>query len=77
MVTFSTCGSSGLACTCAMKSLKATGRGFVAIGLKELPDRQEHQDQQDPEQQRLVRLLHENLIVRERLRVSTEESMPP
>ncbi len=31
-------------------------------GLKHLPNREEHHDQQDPEQQRLVRLLHVDLI---------------
>jgi hypothetical protein len=33
-------------------------RAGLRGGLQEGPDRQEHQDQQDPEQERLVRLLH-------------------
>ncbi len=31
--------------------------------LQDLPDREEHHDEQDPEQQRLVRLLHVDLVL--------------
>ena len=72
MVTCSTCGSSGLRVDLRHEVAEGDRARLGAVGLKELPDRQEHQDQQDPEQQSLVRLLHENLIVRERLRVSSD-----
>jgi hypothetical protein len=59
METDSTWGSFSLSAWRAMNSLNATWRSSATgVRAQELPDRQEHHDQQDPEQERLVRLLH-------------------